>query len=107
MNNKEILDNAPDSATHWDYGGDYVRYNSSSDRWEFCDIDTGAWVPTRAIEGDIRALADIKRIDELETALIILLEATSDIYCNDPYFIYCDDPCLAAAEHNARRVLEE
>jgi len=69
MNNKDILNGAPDSATHWDYGGDYVRYNSSSDRWEFCDIDTKAWVSTCAIEGDIRALVDIKRIEELKKAL--------------------------------------
>ena len=69
MINKDILSGAPDGATHWDYEGYYVRYNSNSYCWEFCKIDTGAWVPTRAIEAPIRSLADIKRIEELEYKL--------------------------------------
>ena len=48
-----------------------------------------------------------ERIEELKKALEELLGVTSDIYCNDPYFIYCGDPSLAVAEGNARRVLEE
>jgi len=69
MINKDILSGAPDGATHCDYGGDYVRYESNSDEWEFHDKDTNAWIPTRAIDDDIRSLADIKRIVGLKRVL--------------------------------------
>ena len=99
MINKNILDNVPDGATHWDYEGYYVRYNSSSDGWEFCDIDTGAWVPTRAIEDDIRALADIKRIEELKNALENLISAASTC---DSWEVFPEDYL-----DEARKALEE
>ena len=97
MINKNILDNTPDGATHWDFN-EYMRWDSSDEWWECYNESTKKWTHTWGVEGDIRSLVDIKRIEELENALITLLEATSDLEEDDPY--------VAVAEGNARRVLE-
>ena len=99
MNNKDILSGAPDGATHWDFN-EYMRWDSTVYNWEWeCyNENTKNWKYTRTAEATIQSLADIKRIEELENALIILLGATSGIYC--------DGPNLAFAEHDARKVLE-
>ena len=97
MNNKYILDNAPEEATHWDFN-EYMRWDHIAD-WQFYNEDTKEWVDPCEVENNIRALADIKRIEELEKALEELLDATSDL---DDEYSY-----VAVAEGNARRVLEE
>ena len=62
MNNKEILDNAPPSATHVDIHNHYWRIEDGdywmirvNIRWEY-----------KRVDNSIRSLADIKRIAELE-----------------------------------------
>ena len=100
MNNKEILDNAPEGATYWDcYDSYYVRYNPDSYFWEFHNKDTEAWVTTRAIEDDIRSLADIKRIEKLENALENLISAASTC---DSWEVFPEDYL-----DEARKALEE
>mgnify|MGYP003634828082 CR=1 FL=1 len=64
MINKDILDNAPTGATHWDFN-EYMRWDSSDD-WECYNENTKEWTHTCGLETTIRALADIKRIEELE-----------------------------------------
>ena len=66
MNNKEILDKAPEGATHID-GEGYLNANSNSwwsrkkSKWHsLCELD---------LQDDIHSLSDIKRIVELEEAI--------------------------------------
>jgi hypothetical protein len=69
MNNQEILDNAPEGATHWD-GAKYYRYHK--DDWfsfhgfEWIDANTDDLYTACSI----RSLEDIKRIAEFEEALL-------------------------------------
>jgi hypothetical protein len=63
MNNQEIIDNAPECATHID-GDEYLDANSDSywsskkSKWcSLCEL---------VLQDDIRSLSDIKRIVELE-----------------------------------------
>ena len=59
MNNQEIVDNAPEGATHIDGEHNFCKagyYFDSKLRW---------WIPSEFIGGS-RSLADIKRIAELE-----------------------------------------
>jgi hypothetical protein len=68
MNNQEILDNAPEGATHWD-GSQYYRYHK--DNWfSFHGFE---WIDANEDElytaCSIRSLSDIKRIVELEKRL--------------------------------------
>ena len=95
MTNQEILANAPDGATHYECG-EYQNHIHDGN-WVYWSKAVG-WEKTKP-EEDSRSLEDVKRIVELENALITLLEATSDLEE--------DDPCVAVAEGNARRVLED
>jgi hypothetical protein len=73
MNNKEILDNAPEGATHLseDYGLLYLQadpdaYVSSYSNFRWNDND----VKTELLHfHTVRSLADIKRIAELENII--------------------------------------
>ena len=72
MIDQEILDNAPESATHWNECN-YMRYNPNSGGWHFYDKTTSEWLYTYtndlvnlAIAGDIRSLEDIRCIVKLE-----------------------------------------
>jgi len=70
MNNQEILDNAPEGATHVDNNGYYLKAGRSgfmepSD----CGLD---WDYDYANHTEVRSLADIARIAELECELIAL-----------------------------------
>jgi hypothetical protein len=77
VNNQEVLDNAPEGATHWD-GAQYYRYHK--DDWfsfhgfEWIDANTDDLYTACSI----RSLADINRIAELEEEL---LEIRSDYQC--------------------------
>ena len=75
MNNQEIVDNAPEGATHVDFEGDYFKvetvyqYEDESD----CGYEDmfrfnylGDWIVDRDNLRLTRSLADIKRIAELE-----------------------------------------
>ena len=62
MTNQEILDNAPEGATHYD-SYEYMRHIHDG-VWEYWSKAVG-WEET-VPESDTRSLADIKRIAELE-----------------------------------------
>tara|TARA_R110000744_G_scaffold102730_1_gene197346 strand:+ start:205 stop:666 length:462 start_codon:yes stop_codon:yes gene_type:complete len=62
MNNQEILDSAPEGATHSDCY-EYMRHVHDGE-WEYWSKATG-WEETTP-QGDTRSLEDIKRIVELE-----------------------------------------
>ena len=75
MNNQEILDNAPEGATHVDNVGDYFKvetvyqYEDESDcgyEARFRLNGLGDWIVYRDDLLLTRSLADIKRIAELE-----------------------------------------
>ena len=63
MTNQEILDNAPEGATHVDEENDYFAFNARW-RWNLWHDETKRFEATRATP--TRSLADIKRIAELE-----------------------------------------
>ena len=65
MTNQEILDNAPEGATHWDGGGYMIAegginnyFNPKKSKW--------IYVSELVLEPDTRSLADIAKITELE-----------------------------------------
>jgi len=62
MTNQEILDNAPEGATHYDCD-EYMRHVHDGE-WEYWSKAAG-WEETTP-QSDTRSLADIKRIVELE-----------------------------------------
>lgn len=63
--NQEILDNAPEGATHVDDEDGYLKTRKS----EFWDWVDGEWDYLNTCVEDIRSLADIERIVELEKEL--------------------------------------
>ena len=70
MQEKEILDNAPESATHVDEEGDYCRASEESGyTWEYLCTNQNTWLDYGIAVG-LRSLADIKRIAELENQWI-------------------------------------
>ena len=62
MKDQEIIDNAPEGATHYDCD-EYMRHVHDGE-WEYWSKAAG-WEETTP-QGDTRSLADIKRIVELE-----------------------------------------
>jgi hypothetical protein len=77
MNNQEIIDNAPEGATHID-GTDYLNadnnsyWNRKKSKWcSLCDL---------SLQDDMRSLADIKRIVELHRLHVIDTELEGGSY---------------------------
>ena len=67
MNNKEILDNAPCGATHVD---NFDLYWNIEDRDALCwQGKRKSWLSLSSDTEELRSLADIKRIVELEEQL--------------------------------------
>ena len=73
MNNKEILDNAPKGATHYSQGIHYLALNSSNNwmRYDPNGFDNAKWFEANDYKlsycnNNMRSLADIKRIVDLE-----------------------------------------
>jgi hypothetical protein len=64
MKDQEIIDNAPEGATHWDCH-EYMRHIHDGN-WDYWSKAAG-WNETKP-EEETRSLADIKRIVELEKA---------------------------------------
>ena len=95
MKNQQILDNAPEGATHVDNEGDYWLMHPDNSVETFMD---GDWLYCNPQE-PLRSLTDIKRIAELEVALKRLLDVT----------LWVDSGCkqLGAAEQAAREALKE
>jgi hypothetical protein len=88
MNNQEIIDNEPDEATHFDRFGDYQKLNKDGESYQWTKMIGGNynWWPEKPIVADIRSLADIRRIVELETqqarAEILIHELHEQVYDN-------------------------
>ena len=68
MNNQDIVDNAPEGATHIDRFGDYQKLNKDGESYQWTEMIGGNfnWHPEKPIASGLRSLADIKRIAELE-----------------------------------------
>ena len=65
MTNREIIDNAPEGATHIDRDGLYLRYDLNK-VLELYHVNYKHWQQASTWIGVYRSLADIKRIAELE-----------------------------------------
>ena len=72
MNDKQILENAPEGATHYAQGIHYLAYNSSGNwmRYDPNGIAGFCWFEANNLKFEyvksFRSLSDIKRIVELE-----------------------------------------
>jgi hypothetical protein len=75
MNNQEIINNAPEGATHIDAEKDYFKFSCQS--WMYYDDQEDDWFMTDS--KSLRSLADIKRIVELEA----LVEEIQDRIVNE------------------------
>jgi len=106
MNNKEILDNAPDGATHYeahfsnyikesDKKLEYLKFCSKFKEWDLCDAN-------RLI--NIRSISDIKRIVELRAEIAELKKALSNLLIETSK-VYSTSGGLAGAEIEAKAVL--
>ena len=76
MNNQEILDSAPEGATHIGSEGDY--YKQPKGRGGYWGMYKGSWGRLSALLDDARSLVDIERITELEEAMNTLVQAVLD-----------------------------
>ncbi len=79
MNNQDIIDNAPDDATHIDGEDDFCKDGY------YLGYTSRRWIPSDYVVGS-RSIADIKRIVELETqqarAEILIHELHEQVYDN-------------------------
>tara|TARA_R110002153_G_scaffold130436_1_gene279317 strand:- start:558 stop:917 length:360 start_codon:yes stop_codon:yes gene_type:complete len=75
MTNQEILENAPEGATHVDGDGDYFKYSFRS--WTYYDEQYNGWFVSDS--KSLRSLKDIRRIVELENKNAKMLECLCDI----------------------------
>jgi hypothetical protein len=66
MNNQEILDNAPEGATHLQYCSDGVDVCYLKIGENFYFHDDKSWLKVSPILANISSIADINRIAELE-----------------------------------------
>ena len=77
MTNQEILENAPECATHVEVLTDYKKiyyyrrcYKDFCNKFMYEVYQQGTWYICSDISGEFRSLADIARIAELEKAWI-------------------------------------
>jgi hypothetical protein len=69
MNNQEILDNAPEGATHVLFQSInyiYIKFGVHTESFMYCNHKEGWRLATHVFHSNLRALSDIKRIVELE-----------------------------------------
>ena len=72
MNNQEILDNAPEGATHvllQSINYIYIKFGVYTESFMYCNHKEGWRLATHVFHSNLRALSDIKRIAELERVL--------------------------------------
>ena len=88
MTEQEILDNAPEGATHVEVLTDYKKtyyykrsYKDYSNKFMYEVHQQGTWYICSEISGDFRSLADIKRIVELELSRKDLIEEFAEAEC--------------------------
>jgi hypothetical protein len=77
MNNQEIIDNAPEGATHIDNNGYYLMACTNG----FMEPESSGvdWDYGYASHCEVRSLADIKRVVELEKELRSLVRGIKDL----------------------------
>jgi hypothetical protein len=81
MNKQEILDNAPEGATHVLYQSInhiYIKFGVHIEGYMYCNHKKGWRVATHVFYLNLRSLADIERIVELEKALHELIDRASE-----------------------------
>ena len=78
MSNQEIIDNAPEGATHATCGMYYWKWNSQSGWRTWCDVLV-MWTTRPSPTSSVQSIADIKRIVELESKNAKMLECLCDI----------------------------
>lgn len=96
--NQQILNEAPDGATHYD-GNFYYRVNDtaskSSEIWDVMGRYT--WTETGELRLkdliDMRSLADIRRIVELETPDMFWVKSDTEKFIHDPRDAFDDIMC--------------
>jgi hypothetical protein len=69
VNNQEILDNAPEGATHVLFQSInyiYIKFGVHTQGLMYCNHKKGWRLATHVLYSNLRSLADIKRIAELE-----------------------------------------
>ena len=102
MTNQEILNNAPSKATHFDSDNHYW-HNSSAGYWLCCE--DGSTTLNACIGNNIRSLADIRRIVELEQIAKAAISELDDAnhsarcYCGHAHCRSCKD------YHHVNRVI--
>ena len=80
MNNQEILDNAPEGATHVLFQSInyiYIKFGVHTQGLMYCNHKKGWRLATHVLYSNLRSLSDIKRIAELEKALDKLIDQAS------------------------------
>ena len=99
MNNQQILDNAPEGATHIDDEHDFCKegyyFSHTSQRWMTSEYIVGS-----------RSLADIRRIAELEEELKEtreICDAVAHVGVDFGYGVYVLEDSVI---HRARLILE-
>ena len=86
MNKQEIINNAPEEATHVTCGMYYWKWNSQSGWRIWCDVLV-MWTTRPSPTSSVQSIADIKRIVELENIaleLVSIVESHHDsAYCDE------------------------
>jgi hypothetical protein len=91
VSNQEILDNAPEGATHVEILTDYKKiyyykrtYKDFCNKYMYDVYQQSTWYPSNDISGDFRSLVDIRRIVELER----IVECVAHIGVDFGYGVY-------------------
>jgi hypothetical protein len=108
MNKQEIIDNAPEGATHVEVLTDYKKiyyyrrcYKDFCNKFMYDVYQQGTWYICSDISGEFRSLADIRRIAELES---IAYSVQSADLCYGSYSTYEIDSSVV---EKAKNLLKE
>ena len=80
MTNQEILDNAPEGATHVLFQSInyiYIKFGVHTQGLMYCNHKKGWRLATHVLYSNLRSLADIKRISELDELVDMLIDCQS------------------------------
>jgi hypothetical protein len=103
VNNQEVLDNAPDGATHVDSESDYYKINENVTEVMLNSL----WFSAEdALILPIRSLADIKRIAELEKDLFTQSQESKDAVKRAIEIILEKDERIAELEQEKKLMID-
>jgi hypothetical protein len=103
VSNQEILDNAPDGATHVDSESDYYKINENVTEVMLNSL----WFSAEdALILPIRSLADIKRIAELEKDLFTQSQESKDAVKRAIEIILEKDERIAELEQEKKLMID-